>query len=132
MSRCFVTRQNDPSRLSRQLRGARAAGTSPPALLASSSVRGREIDGLEADAITGAQLPELPAVGRGDRRRADEAAEARTIRTEDDRHVAGEVDGAEGVGVVVDVRGMRPGVAAVLARPPRRGPSRRMPVREEL
>ena len=52
-----------------------------------------------------------------DGRRADEAAEAGTVGAEDDRHVAGEIDRADGVGVVVDVGGMQAGFAAVLARP---------------
>ena len=38
---------------------------------------------------------------------------------EDDRHVAGEVDGADGVGVVMDVRGVQAGLAAVAPRPAR-------------
>ena len=43
-----------------------------------------------------------------DGRGADEAAEARPVGTQDDRHVAGEVDRADGVGVVVDVRRVQP------------------------
>ena len=65
-------------------------------------------------------------------RRADEAAEARTVRAEDDRHVAGEVHGADRIGVVVDVRGMQAGFAAVGARPSGFGPIRRTPVRALL
>ena len=52
-----------------------------------------------------------------DGHRADEAAEARAVRPEDHRHVAGEVDAADGVGVVVDVGRMQAGFAAVAARP---------------
>ncbi len=47
----------------------------------------------------------------------DEAAEARAVGAEDHGHVAGEIDGADGVGVVVDVGGVQAGFAAVLARP---------------
>ena len=65
----------------------------------------------------GLQLADLPELGADDRRRADEAAEARPVGAEDDRHVAGEVDGADRVGVVVDVRRMQAGFAAVGARP---------------
>ena len=54
-----------------------------------------------------------------DDRRADEAAEARSVRAEDDRHVAGEVDRADGIGVVVDVGGMQPRLAAIAPRPVR-------------
>jgi hypothetical protein len=50
-----------------------------------------------------------------------EAAEARAVGTEQDRHVAGEVEGADRVGVVVDVRRMQPRLAAVGARPARLG-----------
>ena len=56
-----------------------------------------------------------------DGRRADEAAEARAVRPEDHRHVAGEIDRADGVGVVVDVGRMQPGLAAIAARPLRLG-----------
>ena len=52
-----------------------------------------------------------------DGRGADEAAEAGAIGAEDDRHVAGEIDRADGVGVVVNVGRMQAGLAAVLARP---------------
>ena len=45
--------------------------------------------------VAGLELAELPQLGCDDRRRADEAAEARAVRAEDDRHVAGEVDGAD-------------------------------------
>ena len=73
--------------------------------------------GNEAHPVLGPQLAELPAVAGGDDRGAHEAAEARTVGPEDDRHVAGEVDRADGVGGVVDVRRMQAGVAAVGARP---------------
>ena len=49
--------------------------------------------------------------------RADEAAEARAVGTEDDRHVARVVDGADGVGVVVDVGRVKARFPAVAARP---------------
>ena len=46
----------------------------------------------------------------------------RTVGAEDHRHVAGEVDRADGIGVVVDVARMQPRLAAILARPARLGP----------
>ena len=49
--------------------------------------------------------------------RADEAAERRAVGAEDHRHVAGEIDGADGIGVVVDVARMQSRLAAVGARP---------------
>ena len=51
------------------------------------------------------------------RQRAHEAAEAGAVGAEDDRHVAGEVDRADRVGRVVDVRRVQAGLAAVGARP---------------
>ncbi len=48
---------------------------------------------------------------------ADEAAQAGTVGAEDDRHVAGEIDRADGVGVVVDVGGVQAGFAAIASRP---------------
>jgi hypothetical protein len=53
-------------------------------------------------------------------------------RAEDDRHVAGEVDGADGVGVVVDVGGVQAGLAPVGRAHSGLGPIRRTPVRLEL
>ena len=55
-------------------------------------------------------------------RRADEPAERRAVGTEDDRHVAREVDRADAVRGVVDVGGCRPASPPVLARPPRPRP----------
>ncbi len=79
----------------------------------------READ--EADLVAGAELAELPQFGGNDGGGADEAAERGTIGTEDHGHVAGEVDGADGVGVVVDVAWMETGFAAVAASPLRFG-----------
>ena len=73
----------------------------------------------QADAVARRQLAELPPLRRRHDGRAHEPAEARPVGTEDDRHVAGEVDGADGVAGVVDVGRVQPGLAAV-----RRGPSR--------
>ena len=72
---------------------------------------------LEAHLVAGPELAELPQLVVDDGHRAHEAAEARPIGPEDHRHVAGEVDAADGVRVVVDVRGMQPGFAAIAARP---------------
>lgn len=67
--------------------------------------RGRHglCDPLEADRIAGLELPELPEVGLDDRCRANKPAEAGTVGAQDDRQIPGEVDGTDGVGVVVDV-----------------------------
>jgi hypothetical protein len=67
----------------------------------------------EAQGIAGAQLPELPQISLDHGRRADEATQAGAVRPEDHRHVAGEVDRADRVGVVMDVGRVQPGLAAV-------------------
>ena len=83
--------------------------------------RGRRVRAQrhEAHAVAGLELPDLPKLRLHDARRAHESAEARAVRPEDDRHVAGEIDGADGVGVVVDVRRMQARLAAVAPRPVR-------------
>ena len=70
----------------------------------------------------GRKLPHFPELRLHHAGGADEAAEARAIRAEDDRHVAGEIDRADGVGVVVDVRRMQAGLAAVAPGPIRLRP----------
>ena len=77
----------------------------------------RRREAREADFVAGAKLAHLPQLGLRDGGGADEAAERRAVGAEDHRHVAGEIDGADGVGVVVDVARMQPGFAAVFARP---------------
>jgi len=59
----------------------------------------------------------LPQIRLNHRGRADEAAQAGAVRAEDDRHVAGEIDRADGIGVVVDVGRMQARFAAVAPRP---------------
>ncbi len=61
------------------------------------------VDGLEAHAVSRRDLADLPEVRLDHHERADEAAERGAVGAKDDRHVAGEVDGPDGVGVVVDV-----------------------------
>jgi hypothetical protein len=45
----------------------------------------------------------LPEIGFNHRHRADETAETRAIRAEDNRHIAGKIDRADGVRVIVNV-----------------------------
>ena len=71
----------------------------------------------EAHLVAGLELAELPQIGLDDGHRADEAAQARAVRTEDHRHIAGEVHRADGVGVVMDIGWMQAGLAAALAHP---------------
>jgi hypothetical protein len=73
--------------------------------------------GGETYTVAGFQLSHLPAFALHDGGGAHEPAEARPVGAEKDGHVAGVVDGAHGIGVVVDVRRMQAGVAAVGARP---------------
>ena len=78
-----------------------------------------DLDRLERHAIACAQLAEAPQVGADhlcDRRKP---AEARAVRSNDHRHVAGEHDRADAVSAVEDVRRVQPGLAAVGARPVR-------------
>ena len=77
--------------------------------------------GVKTQPIAGPQLSDFPPVTQGNGRRADEATEAWSIGAQDYRHVAGKVDGADGVGIVVDVRRMQPGLAAVVPGPLRPG-----------
>ena len=86
----------------------------------------------EAHGVAGLELAHLPELGLHDGHRADETAEARPVRAEDDRHVAGEIDRADGVGVVVDVRGVQPASPPSARAHSGFGPIRRTPVRPEL
>ena len=60
-------------------------------------------DGRKAQTVAGLQLTELPKILVRRHGRADEAAQTRSVRPQQDRHVAGEIDRADGVGVVVDI-----------------------------
>ena len=76
----------------------------------------------EAHQVAGAKLADFPQLVVADGGGAHETAEARTVGAEDDGHVAGEIHRAHRVRIVVDVGGVQPGFAAVLARPGRLGP----------
>ncbi len=69
----------------------------------------------------GAICPSFQRSPPHDGDRADESAQARPVRAEQDRGVAGEVQSAHAVGVVVNVRRVQAGFAAVGARPLRLG-----------
>src|SRR5258707_9693824 len=71
----------------------------------------------EAHFIAGFELPDLPEICLDDRDRTNETAQARTIRSENHGHVAGEIDRPDCVWIIVNIRWMQPGFAAVLARP---------------
>src|SRR5215208_6878789 len=73
---------------------------------------------LEPDMVApGHHLAELPHRSVGNTGRAHEAAQRRSIDTEDDGLIAGDVHGADRVAVVKDVGGMSAGNPAGRARP---------------
>jgi len=72
---------------------------------------------FEAHRVPGFELTNFPKLVVNDSGGAHEAAERGAVGAENHRHVACEVDGANGVGVVVDVRRVQSGFAAVFARP---------------
>ena len=76
----------------------------------------------EADLVAGLELADFPELSLHNGGGTDEAAAARAVGAEDDRHVAGEIDRADGIGVVVEIGGMQAGLAAVAARPLRLRP----------
>ena len=82
--------------------------------------------------VAGRELAELPPLGGGDDGRADEAAEARPVGAEDDRHVTGDVDRADGVAVSWMFDGCRPASPPSSRAHRGRGPISRTPVRAEL
>ena len=71
--------------------------------------RERVIEGhrSEPDAVAGLGLTDLPQLSFGDRSRADEAAEARSVAGQNDRHVAGEIDRADRVFAVMNIGWMQ-------------------------
>ena len=71
----------------------------------------------EPDAVTGAQLAQFPPLPRHHGDGADEPAQARAVGTEQNGGVPGEIERADRVGVVVDVRRVQAGLAAVGTSP---------------
>jgi hypothetical protein len=71
-------------------------------------------------------------IGFDHRDRADKAPEARAIRAEDHRHIAGKINRANGIRVIVNIRRMQPRFAAAVTGPLRFRPISRTPVRLEL
>ncbi len=61
------------------------------------------IDAFELHPVSWGELTEFPQVRTDDDERTDEAAERGAVGSEDDWHVAGEVEGADRIGIVVDV-----------------------------
>src|SRR5882757_6011571 len=76
----------------------------------------------EADLVTGFELTGLPEFVPRHHRGTNKPAETRTIGAENDRHVPGEIDRSDRVGVVVNIRRVQPGLAAVGPRPCRLWP----------
>ena len=71
----------------------------------------------QPDGVAGPQLRQRPLVGADDDAGHDEAAEARTVRPDDDGRVSGDHDAADRIGAVVHVRRVQARLAAVGARP---------------
>ena len=82
----------------------------------------RHADAMEANRVARAQLAHLPQLGLHDHGGADKAAEARAIGAENHRHVAREVDGTNGIGIVVDVGRVQARLTPIGARPCWLGP----------
>ena len=72
---------------------------------------------FEAYFVARLELADLPQFGFHDHGGAHEATQARPIGTQNDRHIAGEIDGADRVGIVMNIRRMQPRLATVAARP---------------
>ena len=79
----------------------------------------RTVRAHEPHTVARPELTDLPEFRRDNRHRTDETAETGTVGAENDRHVAGEVEGTERVRVVVNIRRMQSRFAAVSARPSR-------------
>ena len=82
---------------------------------------GNPVHRREAQPVSGLELPQLPQIGLDDCHRADEAPEAGAIGAQNHRHVAGEIDRADGIRVVVNVGRMKARLAAIGAHPLRLG-----------
>ena len=63
----------------------------------------RERDAPELNRITGFELTKLPAFCFRHNGWANKSTQARAIGAQQNGHVAGEVDGADGIRIVVDV-----------------------------
>ncbi len=92
----------------------RSGSAAPGCKLRSAS---SSVSGTKRTLSPGAKLANLPELGIDNDGGTNEAAEARTIGAENHRHVAREIDRADRVGVVVDVRWMQTRFAAILTRP---------------
>src|SRR5215467_11606836 len=68
------------------------------------------------------QLSEFPQLIFYNDNRAHKTTETGPIGPEQDRHISGKIHRADCIGIVVNVRGMQSGFAAVLARPLRPRP----------
>ncbi len=71
----------------------------------------------ESDPVASLQLPQLPQVRFDDGYRADESAQAGSVRPEDYRHVAGEIHRADRIRVVVNVGRVQPRLTAIGTHP---------------
>ena len=74
--------------------------------------------GIEAQSVAGTQLTQFPELPVGHHRGTEKTAQGRAVGPENDGHIPGEVDGTDGIGIIVDIRGMKPRLPAVVPGPP--------------
>src|SRR5258706_12792491 len=74
-------------------------------------------NGLEAHFIARLKLSELPHFIAPQDGGTDKSTETRPVGSKDDRHVSGEIDRADGVGVVVNIRRMKARLSSIVALP---------------
>ncbi len=82
---------------------------------------------MKADFIAGFHLADFPQLGFGNGDRADKSPQARSVTGQDHREVTGEVNRADGVLTVVNVRRMQTRFPAVGPRPLRLRPDQTHP-----
>ncbi len=102
----------------RKTGGVRARADGPAAHHAAARLhRAALVTGPQPHAVTGSQLPDLPAIADRDAERRREAPEARAVRADDDRGRPAHHDRSERVRRLGHVARIEAGVAAAVARP---------------
>src|ERR1700744_1386706 len=77
----------------------------------------RECDAAETHGIASLELTHLPTFGFHDDCGAHEAAKAGSVRAKQNGHVPGEINGADSIGIVVNVRGMKASFTSIFTCP---------------
>ena len=68
---------------------------------------------MKSHTIPGLQLTDLPQLCSSDTDRTNKPTQARPIRTQYHRHIAGEIDRADGVGIIVNIGWMKTGLTSI-------------------